>query len=144
MTFEEQIKAFIRKAQENPQKVVRAVSIKLFSAVILGTPVDTGRLRMNWQASGATPASGEVGGTDPSGRNAINDVTRYVGNSAEWKEFTLTNNLPYARTVEFGEYRGGSPNTTPDGFSRQAPAGMVRVNVARFQRLINDALRENT
>ena len=142
MTFEEQVAAFIKKAKENPEKVARAVSIKLFSAVILATPVDTGRLRMNWQASGATPVTGELAGTDKSGASARRSVTQFVTTSAEWEQFTLSNNLPYAETVEFGGYAGGGPKTTPDRYSTQAPAGMVRVNTARFQALIDRALRE--
>lgn len=142
MTFEEQVAAFIKKAKENPEKVARAVSIKLFSAVILATPVDTGRLRMNWQASGATPATGDLAGTDKSGASARRSVTQFVTSSAEWEQFTLSNNLPYAEKIEFGGYAGGGPKTTPDGFSTQAPAGMVRVNTARFQALIDRALRE--
>ena len=144
MTFEEQVAAFIKKAKENPERVARAVSIKLFSAVILGTPVDTGRLRMNWQASGATPALGQVSGSDKSGSGAIRSATQFVSSYPEWEQFSLSNNLLYAASVEFGGYNGGGPKTTPDGYSTQAPAGMVRVNVSRFQSLINQALRENT
>lgn len=144
MTFEEQMAAFIKKAKENPEKVARAVSIKLFSAVVRGTPVDTGRLRMNWQASGATPALGVVSGSDKSGSGAIRSATQFVSSYPEWEQFTFSNNLPYAATIEFGGYNGGGPKTTPDGYSTQAPAGMVRVNVTRFQSLINQAIRENT
>lgn len=144
MTFEEQVAAFVKKARENPEKVSRSVSIKLFSAVILATPVDTGRLRINWQASGNTPASGEVNGADKLGSKSISDAKKFVSNAIEWENFTLTNNLTYAETIEYGGYTGGGPNTTVDGYSTQAPAGMVRVNVTRFQRLINEALREVT
>lgn len=141
MTFEQQIAAFIKKAKENPEKLSREVSIKLFSAVILATPVDTGRLRMNWQASGDSPASGNASGTDTSGGLAIRNTINFVTNSPNWKVFTLTNNLPYAQKIEYGGYPGNGPNTT-GGYSKQAPAGMVRINVSRFQRLINDALRD--
>lgn len=141
MTFEQQIAAFIKKAKENPEKLSRQVSIKLFSAVILATPVDTGRLRMNWQAAGDSPASGNVSGTDTSGGVAIRNVISFVNNDPNWKVFTLANNLPYAQKIEYGGYPGDGPNTT-GGYSKQAPAGMVRINVSRFQRLINDALRD--
>lgn len=141
MTFEQQIAAFIKKAKENPEKLSRQVSIKLFSAVILATPVDTGRLRMNWQAAGDSPASGNVSGTDTSGGLAIRNTINFVNNDPNWKVFTLANNLPYAQKIEYGGYPGNGPNTI-GGYSKQAPAGMVRINVSRFQRLINDALRD--
>lgn len=138
MTFEESIQDFIKKAKKNPELVVRQVTIKLYSAIILASPVDTGRFRMNWQATTDTPATGILVGNDPSGSRAINAATNFVTNSAQWDEFRFTNNLPYAEVIEFGGYPGDGPNTT-GGFSKQAPAGVVRVTVKRFQRLIDEA-----
>jgi len=137
MSFTLDVKAFCEKAKKNPEIVMRAVSIKLFSAIIKGSPVDTGRFRMNWQASGAQPASGQVSGTDPTGANAEGNVANFVSQTADWQELTLTNNLPYADVLEFGGYPGDGPNTS-GGYSKQAPAGMVRVNVIRFQSLLDE------
>ncbi len=137
--FERSIENFIRKAKKNPELVVRQVCIKLFSAVIKATPVDTGLLRNNWFATSGTTASTEVTtyrGTQ--GNAAIGRVTNIVMNAPQWDEFRLANNLPYAAKVEFGGYPGDGPNTV-GGFSRQAPQGMVRVNVNRFQRLLDEA-----
>lgn len=138
MTFEESIQNFIKKANKNAELVVRQVTIKLYSAIILASPVDTGRFRMNWQATTDTPATGVIIGNDPSGSRAINAATNFVTNSAQWDEFRFTNNLPYAAVIEFGGYPGDGPNTT-GGFSKQAPQGVVRVTVTRFQRLIDEA-----
>lgn len=138
MTFEESIQNFIKKANKNAELVVRQVTIKLYSAIILASPVDTGRFRMNWQATTDTPATGVIIGNDPSGSRAINAATNFVTNSAQWDEFRFTNNLPYAEVIEFGGYPGDGPNTT-GGFSKQAPQGVVRVTVTRFQRLIDEA-----
>lgn len=104
---------------------MRQVSIKLFSAIIKASPVDTGRFRMNWMPSGGTPASGVTDATDKSGNIAIGNATGFVLKAADWREFTLTNNLPYAQRLEYG-------------WSQQAPQGFVRVNVSRFQQLINE------
>lgn len=136
--FERSIENFIKKAKKNPELVVRQVTIKLYSQIILASPVDTGRFRMNWQASYGTPATGVLLAEDKSGSRAIANATNFVMNSAKWDEFRFTNNLPYAAAIEFGGYPGNGPNTV-GGFSTQAPQGVVRVTVSRFQRLIDEA-----
>lgn len=125
MSFALDVSKFVEKAKKNPEKVMRQVSIKLFSAIIKASPVDTGRFRMNWMASGGIPASGVTDATDKSGNIAIRNATSFVLKAADWREFTLTNNLPYAQRLEYG-------------WSQQAPQGFVRVNVSRFQQLINE------
>ena len=125
MSFALDVSKFVEKAKKNPEKVMRQVSIKLFSAIIKASPVDTGRFRMNWMASGGIPASGTTDAVDKSGNIAIGNATGFVLKAADWGEFTLTNNLPYAQRLEYG-------------WSQQAPAGVVRTNVSRFQQLINE------
>lgn len=125
MSFALDVSKFVEKAKKNPEKVMRQVSIKLFSAIIKASPVDTGRFRMNWMASGGTPSSGTTDATDKSGNIAIGNATSFVIKAADWHEFTLTNNLPYAQRLEYG-------------WSQQAPAGVVRTNVSLFQQLINE------
>jgi len=124
MSFSLDITAFCEKAKKNPETVMRAVSLKLFSAIIKSSPVDTGRFRGNWQTTGATPATGLISGVDPTGSKAVNSAATYITNSPNWYEFTLTNNLPYAELLEYG-------------WSKQAPVGMLRVNIARFDTLLN-------
>jgi hypothetical protein len=125
MSFTLDIKNFVEKAKKNPETVARAVSFKLFSAVIKASPVDTGRFRMNWQAAGAVSPSGILDGVDQSGNKAVAMAADYVFKNPDWNEFTLTNNLPYAERLEYG-------------WSNQAPQGMVRVNVARFNTLLEE------
>lgn len=125
MSFALDVSKFVEKAKKNPEKVMRQVSIKLFSAIIKASPVDTGRFRMNWMASGGTPATGTTAATDKSGNIATGNATSFVLKATDWREFTLTNNLPYAQRLEYG-------------WSQQAPQGFVRVNVSRFQQLINE------
>lgn len=125
MSFALDVSKFVEKAKKNPEKVMRQVSIKLFSAIIKASPVDTGRFRMNWMASGSAPASGITDATDKSGNIATGNATSFVLKATDWREFTLTNNLPYAQRLEYG-------------WSQQAPAGVVRTNVSRFQQLINE------
>lgn len=125
MSFSLDVSNFVKKAKKNNELVMRQVSIRLFSAIIKASPVDTGRFRMNWQTSGVTPASGVLSGTDPSGSNATSSAVSFVTGASNWYDFTLTNNLPYAQRLEFG-------------WSKQAPSGVVRINVLRFNQLLNE------
>ena len=137
--FLKQVSEFATKAKISNERVMRGATIKLFSSVIMASPVDSGRFRANWQLSGSAPASGVTSGNDTGGATA-SSVAQEVASSAQWQEFTLANNLPYAAKLEFGGYPGDGPKTA-GGFSTQAPRGMVRVNVARFDAIVEQMAR---
>jgi len=120
MKFSDQIKKFTNKTERRALYVFRGTSLDIFSKVILRTPVDTGRLRGNWQCTLNAAASGTVEGT---GRKALNGAKRTTDKAKVTDSIYLTNNLPYAQKIEYGS-------------SQQAPRGMVRVTVADFDRLV--------
>lgn len=126
---------------DGSERTVRATTIKLWSTVIKSSPVLSGRFRGNWQASDASAATGIVSSTDRSGSDTISKATKQVLNQSDWSVFTLTNNLPYGPVIEFGGYNDG-PNTE-DGYSKQAPYGVIRVNVARFNSILQAEARKN-
>lgn len=108
-------------------RTMRGTLLGLSSRIIISTPVDTGRLRHNWQASFKIAKEGELAGTDPmtpmsSARTATTAMK--VGD-----DFFLTNNLDYAYGIEY------------DGKSQQAPSGMVRVNVLALAQALRDAAK---
>lgn len=138
--FAEQMRAFAKKTNMSIDKTVRGTAIKLFSAVIKSSPVDSGRFRANWTANGPTPASGVSSMTDVKGDASIATMAQFVA-TAPFGQFTLSNNLPYAHKLEYGGY-GDGPNTT-GGYSNQAPSGCVRVNVARFDAILEEMARAN-
>jgi hypothetical protein len=137
MSFTLDVRNFVEKTKKNNETVMRQVSLKLFSAIIKASPVDTGRFRMNWQATYSVPAKSVLAGSDPTGAAAINTMADVVLKNPLWFDFVLANNLPYANVIEYGGYPGDGPNTV-GGYSRQAPQGVVRVNVIRFQQLIDE------
>lgn len=123
------------KAKGEADKKVREVCFELTRRVILKTPVDQGRLRANWQASINTPASGIVDSFDKTGEVSVSKAKSSIKN-ASGNVFWLSNNLPYATVVEFGQYKGSGPKTK-NGFSTQAPAGMVRISIDEVLRVIS-------
>lgn len=123
MGFADEIGDFEKKALGRIRNFRRALAMKVFSRVILRTPVDTGRARANWQCTMGSPADGVLEAEDKSGAEAMaraRDVS--VGIGTDDRSIFLTNNLPYIEALE-------------NGHSGQAPQGMVAITVAEFEGL---------
>ena len=114
------------------EEAVRATAIQTWAAIIKSSPVDEGRFRANWFATGKTPSVKVTNKTDYSGSGAISNATQSVLTIKDWSEFNLTNNLPYAPVIEYGLY-GDGPETI-SGYSKQAPRGVVGINIANSKR----------
>jgi len=124
MSFSRKVRRFHVDSMEKADRVYRATAVEIFNSVIRDTPVDTGRARGNWQATTESPAQGQ---TSRAGAAAAQgEVIQKVG-GLETTTY-LTNNLPYIQRLEYG-------------YSKQAPQGMVRRNVARLQQIISRLVR---
>ncbi|QJI40474.1 hypothetical protein HKK52_05930 [Pseudomonas sp. ADAK2] len=89
-----------------------------------------GRFRGNWMFSIGAPDSTTTEEVDPSGAKS---TARIIAGAIEFKAGDtcyITNSLGYAIPLEFGH-------------STQAPGGMVRITVARFQQIVLEAIRNN-
>lgn len=142
MSFESEMSEAIKKIKAKNEKIVRGTTIALFNAVIMDSPVDTGRLRGEWQTTVGQPANGENGRDDKSGTAAMAEVVKNTP-SAYGIETHLTNNMPYCEKIENGGYRGPTEKVTAGGYSKKAPQGMVKRNVDRFQKLIDEQAAKN-
>ena len=100
---------------------VRGILFDLTRLIIKASPVDTGRFRGNWQASVNTPKVTQLKRKDRTGTSTITAVNNVLEKFSMGQTFYLTNNLPYARRLEYGSH------------SKQAPNGFLRINVMRVQ-----------
>ncbi|EFP3678738.1 HK97 gp10 family phage protein [Salmonella enterica] len=147
MGFADKIHQFSVDVPEQLSGAVKKITIDFFSGVIRDTPVDTGRLRGNWQCTTDVPASGELDVTDKQGQQTINNMVQAVDAASRDFVAYLTNNLPYAPVAEFGLWKDkeGKPANGPrtiSGYSTQAPFGMVGLNVSRINHFIRQAVAE--
>jgi hypothetical protein len=126
MSFAVDLANVANRIGQGLEKTRQAVVLELFGSVIEGTPVDTGRARGNWQTSINTPKDSAIGRLDPSGRAAGAELESNLGQLGD--TVYMANNLPYAERLE-------------EGYSRQAPAGMVRTNFARVEQILKDKAR---
>jgi HK97 gp10 family phage protein len=111
---------------ENADKLVKKVAMAIDQAVVMATPVDTGRARANWIASLDVASSTVTQNTDKGGAQAIAaaraTINGYDGDTNA--EVHITNNLEY-----IGFLNDGSSAQAPSGFVRtaiKAGAGAVR------------------
>lgn len=107
---------------------VRKIVLDAFSEVIVMSPVDTGRFRGNWQVAIGEQPTGTVELLDPDGAIVTARVAAVSGNVKPGDVVYMVNNLPYARRLE-------------DGYSQQAPAGMVKLTVQKYQPIADRAIR---
>lgn len=122
--------------------LVRRVALAADQAVVMGTPVDTGRARSNWIAQiGSAPdetieayAPGKDGDTEASNTQAaLDQAEAVIRGYTEGQEIHITNNLPYIQRLN-------------DGYSSQAPANFVEqavqeaLQVVYFGRIVDGDL----
>lgn len=138
----------VEKAIDNivleQNKKVKAIYIQGLSAVITGTPVsfkDGGRLRNNWFLTTEKPSQSKRGSNSrgSASYSSLSKMPDYVLD----KTIYFTNNMPYANVVEFGGYvknpkygtwtGSGFQKLSQNGYSKQAPAGMVRIQLVKMR-----------
>lgn len=117
-------------------KSKRAVTFSLLSGVVLGTPVQTGRARGNWQVSTGTPMTGEKESTDKSGGSSLRAGNTVIQRSKLDDDIWIANNLPYIYKLAY-HY---SPKTVP----AQNSPGWFRAIITNFKSLINKAWGESS
>lgn len=125
--FELALKEFAEKTiPEEHVRLMKKVTLDLLGRVTEKTPVDTGRLRANWMTGINAPDRTE---TDSTTDNAIARAIDKLSSLEFGETVHLSNNLPYAAKVEYGGYSKPGQGKTVDGFSVQAPQGMLGVSV---------------
>lgn len=138
------------------EKAVRGTFISFSSAVVKGWPTDEGRSRGNWYATGQKPSTKyNPSTTDKEGSKTIANIIGTTNSIKDWSRFTLTNNSPYSEVIEFGGYpnpvKKGTYNKITKsyeirsigGYSKQAPKGVLRVNINRFNQLLEKEAKKS-
>jgi hypothetical protein len=128
-TFGLSVQHWVEKAKGREDLAVRKIAMEIFRRVVMRSPVDTGRFRGNWQAEINAPAAGQLAATDKGGGATLAKIQAVVEQATVGMHIFLANNLPYARRLEYG-------------WSKQAPAGMVRITVQEFQTIVDQAVQQ--
>lgn len=134
-TFTLDVKAFADRVGQEAKVYINTICLDLLKDIVLNTPVDSGRARANWLCSVDKPQIGTIefnsdsgsGITAPKTSAASTDAIfrgQIAVSQAAGKVFWISNNLPYIYRLEF------------EGWSKQAPNGMVRLAINRAERRI--------
>lgn len=132
------IERFAQRVNLRFDVVVRKVSLDILTRIIQRTPVDTGRARANWQVDldriptgtvesifeGPKGSRSSLPGTIQQGVVA-GVLNRINGQTTVY----IANNLPYITRLE-------------EGWSGQAPQGMVAITVAEYPLVVKQAVQE--
>ena len=115
MSFALDLSKACEKAKGHTEIMARKVMLDLFSRVIVKSPVDTGRFRANWNVGYSSPDKTTTSATD----SALGKVQTEIATAKLEGSIFLTNSLPYSIRLE-------------NGWSGQAPAGMVRLSLVEI------------
>jgi len=112
------------------ERTIRAFTLEILKGVVMDTPVDTGRLKGNWQVSSGTPIFTEIDRTDQTKKGSMGaEAAKEMANNINPLGVTyMTNNLPYAKVINDEGGKGG------------VNAGFVEKNMARVERNMREAV----
>lgn len=129
-SLQEQLKAIADKRIEDVEDIMSASMLRMGNIIILESPFDEGRFMNNWMSavdridrSANRPPL--LGGAD-SKKNLL-EVTSNIQIGAT---FYFSNSLPYAHRLEY------------EGWSAQAPKGMVRVNAMYWDNIVQEEVNK--
>lgn len=142
LSFALQVDEFVKRAKLAPDIVVRKVALGIHRDIVLGTPVGNpdlwkgpapagyvgGRARASWGVGLNRYELVEADITDKSGTQTILRAAARLNTYRPGDSVWIGSGLPYMERLEFG-------------WSRQAPAGMVRIAIARWNDHLTRAIR---
>lgn len=153
MSFSSDLKKFNQKVEDRAEKVFRGTSLALYQGVMKRTPVGDpdnwvawdkrtgtykpyelvygypegyigGTARGNWQTDINKAPAGVIDDQDKTGAKGRAKAKTETMRAKIGDSIFIVNNLPYIQRLE-------------DGWSGQAPQGMVKVTTNQFNRIVN-------
>lgn len=140
-TFSAQINAWIEKTKGDADKIVRYALMTLDGRLVQRSPVGDasywkypappgytgGRFRANWQMSAGSAADGVKDLIDKDGSATLAAHASVTSAAKAGEVYYMVNNLPYAERIE-------------EGWSRQAPVGLVALTVVEWNNIVENAV----
>lgn len=132
--FQGDINKWIEAAGDGLVDCVEIFAGKVQTALVNGSPVDTGRFKGNWQVTANKPALHSLNQYDKDGSKTIAEGKRAIyaimrGGGAV-RSIHFSNMLIYANALEYGH-------------SKQAPAGVVGIVAVRLRSFMAEAIKES-
>lgn len=131
-TFSRRIRVTAQCVSTNTDKLVRRVVLAVDQAVVLATPVDTGRARANWRPSIGSMITDSLPEPSSPGEGVRSAIAAAESVASQYKgglrspTVHITNNLPYIKPLN-------------DGSSKQAPKNFVSTAITVAVKAIKSA-----
>lgn len=123
------LQRFNEKVEKQATAKLRRISMKALSMIVTSTPVLTGCCRANWIVSlGDLSKSFDSKKKDQKGGETINAGLARLDSAKLGIDVLIENSCPYVMRLEYG-------------WSRQAPGGMIRENLAKLRTAIEKGAR---
>ena len=120
--------SFALQLTQASKEVMEAVTLRqrwiifeLAKAIVMDSPVDKGTFRGNWRFSFSHDQQ-QLNRQDPSGATVLAELQSFI-NGYNSGEMWLLNGMRYGTKLEYG-------------YSRKAPGGMIRRNIARINSIV--------
>lgn len=110
--------------EQDIDDLVHEIALETTRRIVLKSPVDTGRFRSNWFVSVNSP-SAQITDQIRSSEQVVFDAEAVVMAHEKLPMVYIQNNLPYANRLE-------------NGWSKQAPAGMVSFAMAEIENMYRE------
>lgn len=141
MSFSLDLQRFVEKTKAKADDAVGAIVVGVASRIDERSPVGDakywvspppkgyvgGHFRANWQLGVDAVPQGEIPGVDQTGEATQGRIVASIPDEAAGNVYWLANNTPYARRLE-------------EGWSRQAPQGMVALTVVEYEQIVREAV----
>jgi len=138
--FMDIINEWVEFTEQQIDDTLQTIVMKVGETIVRLSPVDTGLFKGNWQLSIDKTTSSSLTRTDPDGNATLADMASKVNSFTAGQIAYIQNHVLYGYDLEYGTYNGPTEKVTDEGFSRQAPEGMLRITEARFTRIVNEAI----
>lgn len=120
-SFDARMKARANRIDKAVNDLVKKTALIADQAVVLATPVDTGRARSNWITTVNAPNSGTIDpyvpgdklgiGETANAQAAMNQARTVIQTRTQGQSIHITNNLDY-----IGELNSGTSKQAPENF----------------------------
>lgn len=141
--FSDVLNEWIESVEVKMDDIFQTIVIKVGEKVVRISPVDTGLFRGNWQLTVDEETSGVLAREDQTGDSTVAAIASKANKLTAGQVAYILNHIEYGYDLEYGTYYGPTAKVTEEGFSRQAPEGMVRVTASQFTSIVNEAVRLN-
>lgn len=128
MNFEDIINQWVEEVEVKTEDILQTSTYLIGKEVVTLSPVDTGLFKGNWQLTIGAPTDHSLVRYDEDGTQVLSDMSRVVRTFTPGQIAYIQNTVEYGYDLEYGS-------------SNQAPDGMVRITEAKFQMIVDQAIR---